>query len=350
MAILWMDGFDTYTTVADVLMRYPGVSGLSFLSTTGGRFGGGCIGSSNNNSNIGYGYMGPATIPHTTTAIIAGGAHLIATNTNSYCCLGLGNTLGGSSGINELTLFFDYGVFRLYRGGSSGTLLATTTNVYANGVYHHIEAKAVIADSGGSCEIRINGVTAINYSGDTRQSVTGTAGIDRVGFTSSGTSTASGAWDDIYVLDTTGSFANDFLGDVRINTLAPTSDSSVQFTRSTGASNYLCVDEGRYNSDTDYVESSTVGHTDKYGYADLAAGVTTVHGVQAVCWAKKTDATTRTIRQNIYSSASTAAQTAFGLTIGYAPYYHVAALNPDGSVQWTPTSVNAALAGFEIVS
>ena len=347
MAVLWMDGCDSYNTVNDLALRYPGsTTGLIAVSTTGGRFGGGAIAMINNTSNLSGSYGGPIVIPHSgSSAIIMGGAYLPSGSSNPI--MAFSNSLGGSGTI-ELTVYYDLGIIRLYRGTSTGTLLASSTASFAQGVYHHIEAKATIADSGGTCEVRVNGQTVINYSGDTRQSTTGTAGIDRVGFiTQSGT---SNYWDDVYVLDTSGSVANNFLGDCRINTLAPTSDSSVQFTRSTGASNYLCVDEGRYNSDTDYVESATVGHIDKYGYADLAAGVTTVHGVQAICWARKTDAATRTMRQNIYLNASTSAQTAFTLSTSYAPYCHIATLNPDGSVQWTPTTVNAALAGIEVVS
>lgn len=104
------------------------------------------------------------------------------------------------------------------------------------------------------------------------------------------------------------------------------------------------------NSDTDYVESSTSGHVDKYGYADLAAGVTTVYGVQAISWVKKTDAGPRTFRSNLYSGASTANGTTGGLTITYSPVVALATLNPSGSIQWTPTTVNAALGGYEIVT
>jgi hypothetical protein len=345
MAILWMDGCDTYAASADLGLRYPGgTNGLYALSTTAGRFGGGAFSNSVNTSNLSGSYMGPVIIPHSgASAIIVGGAH--SPLTNNYPVVAISNSLGGSGTI-ELMVYYDNGVFKLYRGPVT-TLLATGTGTFAPGIYHHIEVKATVADSGGTCEVRIDGSVQINFTGDTRQSSSGTAGIDRIGFVGGG---SLGYWDDVYVLDTSGSVANNFLGDCRINTLAPTSDSSVQFTRSTGASNYLCVDEGRYNSDTDYVESATVGHIDKYGYQDLAAGVATVYGVQAICWARKTDATTRTMRQNIYSNASTSAQTAFTLSTSYAPFAHIATLNPDGSVQWTPTTVNAALAGIEVVS
>jgi hypothetical protein len=140
------------------------------------------------------------------------------------------------------------------------------------------------------------------------------------------------------------------LGDCRVTTLAPTSDAAVQFTRSTGASNWSCIDEGRYNSDTDYVESSTVSHVDRYGFADLPASVATVHGVQTIAWGRKTDASNRTWRQILTSGATSAPGGAAALSTGYAPYAYLVALDPATSAPWTPAAVNAIEAGFEIVS
>jgi hypothetical protein len=213
-----------------------------------------------------------------------------------------------------------------------------------------MEVKATIADSGGNVEVRINGQTFINYTGDTRNSTTGTAGIDRVTLAGYASGTTGGMWDDFYVLDTTGSALNNFLGDCRVSTLAPTSDSAVQFTKSTGASNFSCVDEGRHNSDTDYVESSTAGHIDKYGYADLSANVTTVHAVQVMSYARKTDAATRTLRNKLYSSSATLDGSTTAVTYAYQPIATLATTDPNTSAAWTAAGVNAALAGVEIVT
>lgn len=338
MAVLHMDGFDTYTSVTEVAARYSGTTSSVTLNATGSRFGGPCYYPNTAGLTVNIAHTGSA-------ALIVGGTALPSGTTNPI--IQFFNTTG-SAVTPELSLVNDSGGLKLYRGSSSGTLLATATGTYSTAIWRHYEVKVTIADSGGTVEVRVDGVVALTFTGDTRNTTTGTAGLDRIVWW--GSTSGSGAWDDIYILDTTGSVANNFLGDVRINTLAPTSDSSVQFTRSTGASNYLCVDEGKYNSDTDYVESATVGHIDKYGYADLSASVSTVHAVQALTWAKKTDAATRTMRNKIYSNASTADGATYGLTTTYAPYAQIATLNPDGSVQWTPTTVNAALAGFEVIS
>lgn len=335
MAILHMDGFDCYSTSSDVALRYPGSNGgIMSFSTTAGRFGGGGVTAAT--------FLGPVSIPATASAVIAGFAFQPAASLANNSVLFIYNSSSGTATV-ELSLNYDNGIWRLYRGNAA-TLLTSSTIQSASGLYHHVEIKATVADSGGAVEVRVGGVQVLTYSGDTKASTTGSAQIDKVALNT------GGVFDDLYILDTTGSVANDFLGDCRINNLVPTSDSSVQFTKSTGASNFSCVDEGKYNSDTDYVESSTVGHIDKYGYSDLAAGVTTVFGVQAHTWVKKTDAGARTFRNLIYSNASTTTGTTTALTTSYAPIVSPTALNPDGSIQWTPTTVNAALAGFEIVT
>jgi hypothetical protein len=337
MAIIHMDGCDSYTAWSDVSVRYPGSSTSGTLNATGGRFGGQCLFPSGSLK---------VSFPHTgSSAVFVGGSVNFSDTTTNYTVLYLMNTTTGSE-TTEVSVNIDNGIIRLYRG-SQVTLVASSTVLFAPMVWHHMEVKATIADSGGNVEVRMNGVTVINYTGDTRASSSGTAGLDRIIW--NGPSSTKGAFDDIYIIDSTGT-PNTFVGDCRINSLAPTSDSSVQFTRSTGASNYLCVDEVKQNSDTDYVESSTVGHKDVYGYADLSASVAQVHGVQTLVWMKKTDAASRTVRSLVVSGGVTANGAAAGLNTSYTPIPTIVSTDPATGAQWTASAVNSATAGFEIVS
>lgn len=344
MALLHMDGCDIYSSTTDLAARYPGSSVSSIgISTTAGRFGGGCI---YPNSSSGVSYLGPIVVTHTTLAIIAGGAFLPRVE-NDYPIIQFGNSTGNSANNCELSLTFTAAQLILRRGGPSGTILASSASTYP-ALWHHVEAKATVANSGGTVEVRINGNTVISYTGDTMQSTSGTAGIDRVWF--GGYSSVTAPCDDIYVMDTLGTSMNNFIGDCRINTLVPVSDAAAAFTRSTGASNWSCVDEMRTNSDTDYVQSATVGHIDRYGYSDLAAAVATVYGVQAVTWARKTDATARTMRNLVESSGTTSTGASYALLTGYAPYATILTVDPATSTAWTPSGVNSVTAGFEVVS
>jgi hypothetical protein len=351
MALLHMDGCDTYSVTADAAARYAGsnAAGMGF-STTGGRFGGGAI-APGVLTNAQPSYLGGVAVAHSgSAAIIAGGA-VLPTTSFAGPVLCFYNSTAGAGTTTELYIDYSSGLFRLYRGYQA-TLLATATVSHVAQMWHHFEAKAVVADSGGSCEIRVNGQTIINYSGDTRQSTTGTAGIDRVYFCSPASSVpGGGAWDDFYVMDTSGSALNDFIGDCRVNTLQPTSDVAVAFTRSTGASNYLTVDEGRQNGDTDYVETALgAGTIDRYGYSDLSAAVGTVRAVQAITWARKTDAATRTMRNIVVSGGTTSTGTSYPLLTSYAPYVTLLTTDPATAAAWTPSAVNAVTAGVEVVS
>jgi hypothetical protein len=338
MAVIWMDGFDTYTATTEVAARYAGATSSVTLSTTGSRFGGPCYFPGTTGLTVNFTHSGSA-------ASIVGATVLPPGTTNAL--FSFYNTTFSTS-TPELTLVNDTGTVKLYRGSNIGTLLATAAATYTTGVWRHYEIKVTIADAGGTVEVRIDGTVALTFTGDTRQSTTGTAGVDRITF--GGASNSNGAWDDIYILDASGSVANDFIGDVRVNTLAPTSDAAVQFTRSTGASNYLCVDEGKMNSDTDYVESATVGHIDRYGYADLAASVATVYAVQPTTWCRKTDATARTMRNKLVSGATTSNGSSFTLTTTYQAMATPLTLDPNTSAQWTVSNANAATAGFEVLT
>jgi hypothetical protein len=56
--------------------------------------------------------------------------------------------------------------------GVSGTLLATGSTVLAASAWHWIEIKATIADAGGICIVKVDGLTEINFTGDTKNAGT----------------------------------------------------------------------------------------------------------------------------------------------------------------------------------
>lgn len=338
MAVLYLDGFDTYTSTTEVAARYAGTTSNVALSTTGSRFATPCYFPNTTGLTINFTHSGSAATVIGATALAHGGSGALIQFLNTTA----------STTTPELTLVNDGGTVKMLRGTISGTLLATAAATYTTGIWRHYEIKATIADAGGTVELRIDGAVALTFTGDTRQSSTGTAGLDRIVFV--GSSSTVGAWDDIYILDASGSVGADFLGDVRVNTLAPTSDASVQFTKSTGASNFSCVDETKMNSDTDYVESATVGHIDRYGYTDLAAGVATVYAVQPITWCRKTDATARTMRNKVVSGGTTSNGSSFALTTTYQAMATPLTLDPNTSAQWSVANANAATAGFEVLT
>ena len=110
---------------------------------------------------------------------------------------------------------------------------------------------------------------------------------------------AANAYDDVYIADTTGSYNNDFLGELTVEHLRPASDDTAQWLGSDANSvdNYALVDEaGTYNG-ADYVASSTVGQRDLYVPTASTQPITSpVVGVVVAAVAMKTDAGTRTAK------------------------------------------------------
>jgi hypothetical protein len=89
--------------------------------------------------------------------------------------------------------------------------------------FNYFEIKATIHDTTGSIELRINGVPALNLvNQDTRNAGTGVVNAIRIG----GTNSFGPIWamDDLYICNTSGSTNNDFLGDIRVDTLYPNAD------------------------------------------------------------------------------------------------------------------------------
>lgn len=248
-----------------------------------------------------------------------------------------GATVHLGVGLNNNSVVLFRGNFATYLTGASG--------VFAANVFYYIEISATIHDTTGTCEVRVNGSSVINFTGDTRNG--GGSTIDTVSFLS-----YSGAYytyvDDFYICDDSGAAPyNTFLGDIRIHTLSPSGAGSLtQMTPSSGA-NYTTVDELPY-SGTDYVRGSA-GQVDLYTASDLPAGVGTIYGVQANAIVKKTDAGLLSGRTKLKSGTTTVngATTVLG-TVDYT-VTDTRQLNPDTSLAWTAGDVNALEVGMEAV-
>jgi hypothetical protein len=237
------------------------------------------------------------------------------------------------------------GVLGLYRGG---TLIATASVTVREpvGVWHYIEMSATIADSGGTCVVKINGTEVINFTGDTKNAGTATT-IDAIRFQR--TVPGNVYWDDYYLCDATGSAPyNTFLGEVRVQALMPTgAGASTQWTPSTGA-NWAAVDEVPPSA-TDYVLTATSGFRDTYAMSDLTGTVNTVLAARTYALAKKSDTGAASIKivdrsgSTDYYSTSAALATTDTTMLGT-----LRITDPATSAAWTASGVNALQAGVEL--
>jgi hypothetical protein len=137
-----------------------------------------------------------------------------------------------------------------------------------------------------------------------------------------------------------------WMGDIRCYARMPVSDQSVTFTKSTGASNFGCVDEAQQNALTDYVFDSNPGDADFYGVASIASTPATVFATVTRAYMQKSDAGTRTAAVQLKSGGTTVASPTLTLTTsGWLWAWRMDLTDPATSAPWTPAGVNAAQIG-----
>jgi hypothetical protein len=236
------------------------------------------------------------------------------------------------------------GTIELKRGAT--VVASSAAGVMPIGVWSYVEASATINDTTGVFEVKVNGITAATFNGDTKNAGTNTT-IDAVQIYLTGFNYTHYI-DDFYICDDTGSAPqNSYLGEVRIHALVPNGAGSLtQMTPSAGA-NYTTVDELPYSA-TDYVRGSS-GQTDLYTASDLPGGVSTIFGVQANAIAKKTDAGNLSGRTKIKAGTTTVSGTTTALISSDIVLTDVRALNPDTSTAWTTGDINSLEVGVEAV-
>lgn len=209
--------------------------------------------------------------------------------------------------------------------------------------WHWIEVRATMQTS-GSVEVRVDGQTVINVTAtDFRD---GTA--DALTALRIYGARMNRQYDEIVICDGTGSTFNDFFGELRIVQTVPDADGSVVNWTASAGTDVSCVDDAiaAYNGDTDYISSSTADQESLFSHgAFTLTNITSVKFVQLSTMAR--DDGTNTFRQLVRSGGTTfdngsdinPVSAAAGV---YDWYNHRRELDPNGSIAWTETSINAA--------
>lgn len=210
-------------------------------------------------------------------------------------------------------------------------------------VYYEVYFK--IADSGGRCTVKMDGVTVMDFTGDTKNGGTST-NVDRVSWTGTGGSAGSYT-DDFYICDSLGSSRNSFLGELRVFPMQSTgAGSSTQFTPTGSASNWDNTNDT--GTDATFNASATPGQRDTYAMADVSL-VGTVVGVQVTSRMKKSDAGAASAKAAIKSGATVAYGATRTLSSSAVNYLDVWEKDPNTAADWTQSGVNALEVGAEVV-
>jgi hypothetical protein len=326
MALLFMDGFD----VADASVKWAGSSG-SDAST---RF------SSGRAVNI-NGSSIKRIIP-AAPQIFSGFAIKLAgydSGNGSYVSF-----WGDNGATQHITVHNTVNGTQVRLGGSNGTILASYGVALTLSTWYYFEISLTIADAGGTCLVKINGTTVVNFTGDTKNGGTNTT-VDAISLGNTG---YGGSFDDLYVCDASGAAPyNTFLGDARVATLSPTgAGSSTQLTPDSG-SNYARVNEAPYSA-VNYVSGATPGLRDTYTLSDLPAGTATVFAIQHNVIAKRTSTGAIAVKPAIKSGASVYYGSPTPTITNDTTISDLRTTDPNTSAAWTVSAVNALESGLEI--
>lgn len=345
MALRFCDGFKHYT-FAQILRKWTDTGGTVSLSATNARFD-----VSLNIAGGGNGFVKKLLDNQATWIVGFAFRRSSSIAAAAGCILSLwdGTTCQLSLNINAA------GQLIVNRGTQQGTALGTSVSALAQDTWNYIEFKATIDNAAGVATVRVNGTATgwLSLTGqNTRMSSNNRADTFRFGYDANGAIGVPNLLliSDLYVCDTSGSVNNDFVGDVRVETLYPDgAGSNTTWTPDSG-SNYARVNETTANDDTSYVEDSTAGHRDSYTCSNLSSTPTAIFGVQTVLTARKTDAGSRSISDVCVSGGTTSDGASVSIADTYACYATIRETDPNTSAAWTPANLNAAEFGEKLVS
>lgn len=338
MALLWIEGFEGFGSSVGVApspsgimgRKYPLINREQFFDVETGRYGK-CMELSSSNAD----YFQTPNLTTNATMIAGMAIKVNSLHTGRLFAFFDGSTLGVGLRLNA------DGTLSVYRGTS--TLLGTTSSQLTTGTWFYIEMKVLVHDSTGTVDVKVNETSWLSLtSQDTKEGSNSYHTACRMGEVGSFV-----FFDDMYLLDASGSANNDFLGNCRVSALAPGSaGDSTQWTPSAG-SNYQCVDDGELlDEDTTYNETSTNGHQDLYHYGNLPSEAATVIGVQIITETRVTSGSVG-LSSTIKTGTTTSQGSADTITsTSYVTSFRVEEEDPDTSTAWTVSGVDGAQFGI----
>jgi hypothetical protein len=335
-----MEGFDHFTTEANVRRKWD--TNCDGYGNNAGRFGGnaGGISFTGNGLSLRQGQLSAVRTRIVGFAFKPGGA--------AYFCLNFwdSGTVQASFRMNSSTM-----QAMVTRGGNQNdgaATLATSTQAFVAGTWYWVEVKMTVGTTDGAAIIRVNDVNWLNLSAVNTQT---TANNTHNGISFTAANPTGMVLDDVYILNTSGSVNNDFLGESRVFTQLPAGDSGIhaQWTPSTGTAHYASVDENNPNDDTDYNFASIMANTDAYTFPAISSpGV--VAGVQTVFTVRKDDAGTRLVGEVCRSGGTTYDfGVSYAVNASYLMPRFLRETDPATGTAWTLAGVNAAQFGARVI-
>jgi hypothetical protein len=242
------------------------------------------------------------------------------------------------------------GKLTVWRGSETGTELGQGNTFIKKNVWYHIQIKAVIDDSSGEVEVRVNGVTspAMEIDIDTVDTKEGSsANVELVKVTAN----AYTAFyvDDFIINDTSGSDHNSWTTRSGIYKLTPNADGTYEdWSLSTGSDTYALLDEDPPDT-ADYISSSTSAHQSTVGVSHSVPAGATVGAVMVFSQAALSGPGSTTYYHMVRAGSTDDTKSA-----AHAPdvtpeiFYDIWQVDPYDSTAWTKADLDALEIGVEV--
>ena len=247
----------------------------------------------------------------------------------------------GNDGAGHMALYNNAGTII---SGFDGTRTAFDSN------WHYIEWAITIHNTTGSSILYVDGVLQWNVTNaNTRTGTTNNYG-NNIYFAGTGAWSSVNYFDNIVVMDGTGSDFNGFQTEMRVVPLMPTASGTyAQFTPSAG-SNYACVNQIPDDGDTTYVYSQTVNAMESYVFSSIPPpGILKSVLVSGI--ARKDDVSGRIMSFTARKSSTDYVASGLNtLTSSYQPFTYRWDGNDPAGTAWTLANLNAMEFGVKLIS
>lgn len=239
------------------------------------------------------------------------------------------------------------GVLTARTGGLGGVeLFSTTEPVFTAGSWHAIEARVYVAPGSGTLEVRVNGVTVVNITGDTDPSLTSeTSQVAVFEFGMSNPNIGDSFLADIVAWDDAGTTTNDFIGDQRVFTRRPDDDTVVTdwYPDTLPNSRFSRIDDASPDEDTSYIWAENALDVSEFAHEAVPAGVSSISFVQMEWMLRKTDSGGCSVQPALVSGVDVTDGTDHALTTGYTYYHDLIELDPATGAPFTREGLDATL-------
>lgn len=242
----------------------------------------------------------------------------------------------------QVGIGFDVTNFQIvaYRGTTE--IGRTAAGVFALDTWYRLEWDITFDDSAGAITLRLGGADVLTLTSvDTNNGLSNVCNGIRLNHFVQSNAALSMLYDDLVLMDTTGSHLNSFIGDCRIDRIAPSADVSTALTGTgTGAGNWDRVDDLGIDA-TNYVEG-TAGQTDIYELENLGS-TTEILGLTIRARAFRTGTDLFKLRFGLQAGAGAVVSDTAQITMNAAatPIRVAMDINPDTGVAWTPAEIDA---------